>query len=80
MSNTKAIDKVINVLKSLYQQKFINLNFLLSRNTIFQSQYLLSSSIYKRICGYLINNVSFRDMFESMFLQVKKTKFITNKT
>ena len=80
MSNTKAIDKVINVLKSLHQQKFINLNFLLSRNTIFQSQYLLLSSIYKRICGYLINNVSFRDMFESMFLQVKKTKFITNKT
>ena len=80
MSNTKAVDKVINVLKSLHQQKFINLNFLLSRNTIFQSQYLLSSSIYKRICGYLINNVSFRDMFESMFLQVKKTKLITNKT
>ena len=80
MSNTKAIDKVINVLKSLHQQKFINLNFLLSRNTIFQSQYLLSSSIYKRICGYLINNVSFRDMFESMFLEVKKTKLITNKT
>ena len=80
MSNTKAIDKIINVLKSLHQQKFINLNFLLSRNTIFQSQYLLSSSIYKRICGYLINNVSFRDMFESMFLEVKKTKLITNKT
>ena len=80
MSNTKAIDKVINVLKSLHQQKFINLNFLLSRNTIFQSQYLLSSSIYKRICGYLINIVSFRDMFESMFLEVKKTKLITNKT
>ena len=80
MSNTKAIDKVINVLKSLHEQKFINLNFLLSRNTIFQSQYLLSSSIYKRICGYLINNVSFRDMFESMFLEVKKTKLITNKT
>ena len=80
MSNTKAIDKVINVLKSLHQQKFINLNFLLSRNTIFQSQYLLSSSIHKRICGYLINNVSFRDMFERMFLEVKKTKLITNKT
>ena len=31
MSNTKAIDKVINVLKSLYQQKFINLNFLCYR-------------------------------------------------
>ena len=76
MSNTKAIDKVINVLKSLHQQKFINLNFLLSRNTIFQSQYLLSSSIYKRICGYLINNVSFRDMFESMYKLRKQNSLL----
>ena len=76
MSNTKAIDKVINVLKSLHQQKFINLNFLLSRNTIFQSQYLLSSSIYKRIRGYLINNVSFRDMFESMYKLRKQNSLL----
>ena len=76
MSNTKAIDKVINVLKSLYQQKFINLNFFCCREIPYFKVSIYSRLQYKRICGYVINNVSFR----YMFIQVKKTELIANKT